>query len=879
MQRERQKRPKRRLIFQPLEPRAVLVADPLAMNIAPSFTEGADLSVLEDSGPRLIADWATDISPGDVAEVGQSVTFEVQTDRPELFAALPTISPLGVLAFEPKADASGIATVSLQLVDDGGTANGGADRSSVETFTITITPVNDRPTFDATDPPAVDEDTGAHTVKFWALFEPGAADELNQRGPIYEVVGISRPEMFAVLPKVSKTLGTLTYKLKPDAFGTTTIDVNVRDSGGAANGGVNTSAVQTFTLTVNGVNDPPQANPDFMTMSEDGRDATFQVLANDSILPDVDETLSITAIATPKYGTASIVAGGTRIQYTPPTNFVGRDSLEYTISDGNGGFDTATLTIDVLNRPDEIMVVAAGDGAAPEVVVANPASGQELFRFLAYNQKFRGGVRVATGDVTGDGAPDIITGAGPGGGPHVRVFDGVSGQPLSSPVGSFMAFSPFFTGGVFVASGDVNGDGLDDVIVSADEGGGPHVRVFSATDGAELMSFYAYAPNFAGGVRVAAADLNSDGLADIITGAGAGGGPHVRAISGQDGTTLKSFYAYDPAFTGGVYVAAGDVDGGGLEDIITGAGAGGGPHVRAFGGADNKIKANFFAYEGDYLGGVPVAVTSVNDADGLNGAKIIVGHGLRDDGQVRLFTRNGTLVSETDPLPNSDGAVSVAGSSFAIRGPGSDSDGITGIVITIGDSSPGSDVTFAEDPGFSFGAPVPITDADVDSLRAAVIARWELAGLDPRFARLFHFVEVHLTDLSSTLGYLDNNDIYLDSTFGAAASPFLVVDIDGNATVLQSDPAPSGWFIDPTPLDDAEFTASPDGSLVATAQEAIGKVDLVSVLSNLFGELLGVEPIDAFTISSSNPRNRSYPPGVRHPITPDQVDQIFADES
>src|SRR5262249_59785610 len=101
-------------------------------------------------------------------------------------------------------------------------------------------------------------------------------------------------------------------------------------------------------------------------------------------------------------------------------------------------------------------------------------------------------------------------------------------------------------------------------------------------NGALVFSFFAYDVNFTGGVFVAAGDVNGDGRADIITGAGASGGPHVKVFSGADLSLLHSFMAYDPAFRGGVRVAAGDVTGDGRADIITGAGAGGGPHVHAF---------------------------------------------------------------------------------------------------------------------------------------------------------------------------------------------------------------------------------------------------------------------------------------------------------
>jgi hypothetical protein len=80
------------------------------------------------------------------------------------------------------------------------------------------------------------------------------------------------------------------------------------------------------------------------------------------------------------------------------------------------------------------------------------------------------------------------------------------------------------------------------------------VRVFSGATGAELQSFFAYVSAFTGGVRVAAGDVDNDGFADIITGAGPGGGPHVRVLHGQTLAELRSFFAYVPAFTGGVFV-------------------------------------------------------------------------------------------------------------------------------------------------------------------------------------------------------------------------------------------------------------------------------------------------------------------------------------
>jgi hypothetical protein len=109
---------------------------------------------------------------------------------------------------------------------------------------------------------------------------------------------------------------------------------------------------------------------------------------------------------------------------------------------------------------------------------------------------------------------------------------------------------------VYVAAGDVNGDGYADIITGAGPGGGPHVRVFDGRNGTEVMGFFAYATAFMGGVRVAAGDVNGDGRADVITGAGPGGGPHVRVFDGATGAGIGSFFAYPGTFTGGVYVAS-----------------------------------------------------------------------------------------------------------------------------------------------------------------------------------------------------------------------------------------------------------------------------------------------------------------------------------
>jgi len=285
-------------------------------------------------------------------------------------------------------------------------------------------------------------------------------------------------------------------------------------------------------------------------------------------------------------------------------------------------------------------VIAIGPDArhAPVVkkITVNGQGGNDTIAFAAYRNNFTGGVRVAVGDVNGDGVADIITAPGAGMGSRVRVFDGVTG----SPVRSFLAFPGFFKGGVYVAAGDVNGDGKADIIVGPDQGAPPFVRIFDGASGNVLSSFFAYSPGFTGGVRVAAGDVDGDGKADIITAAGPGGGPHVKVFKGTNLNLLQSFFAYDANFLGGVYVAAGDVNGDGIADIVTGAGSGAGPHVKVFDGTSNTILLSFFAFDATFTGGVRVAAGDVN-GDGF--ADIITGAGPGGGPHVKVFDGHNNL--------------------------------------------------------------------------------------------------------------------------------------------------------------------------------------------------------------------------------------------
>jgi phosphodiesterase/alkaline phosphatase D-like protein len=270
--------------------------------------------------------------------------------------------------------------------------------------------------------------------------------------------------------------------------------------------------------------------------------------------------------------------------------------------------------------PNPVASVVAMGAGGKSLVKLLDASGALKKQFTAF-EGFDGSVSVAYGDLNGDGVKDIVAAAGRGGGPHVKVFDGLSGNVIAS----FFAYTSSFSGGVNVAVGDLNGDGKLELITGAGFGGGPHVKAFALNFNGgqatpqEIASFFAYDASFRGGVSVAVGDVDGDGAFDIITGAGAGGGPHVKAFgfgapASALGTIreLASFYAYDSKFSGGVSVASGNTDGLGADEIITGAGPGGGPHVKVFNRAtDGTVNAvsSFFAYDPNFRGGVEVGTT------------------------------------------------------------------------------------------------------------------------------------------------------------------------------------------------------------------------------------------------------------------------------
>ena len=304
-----------------------------------------------------------------------------------------------------------------------------------------------------------------------------------------------------------------------------------------------------------------------------------------------------------------------------------------------------------------VFAAGSGDGGPPTVTVY-AADGSVVVSFDAYEAEFTGGVRVSLADVTGDGQPDVVVAPGPGREPEVRVFNATTGALETA----FLAFEPTFLGGVNLATGRITGRTAADVVVAADEGGGPRVRVMDAVTGQASADFYGIDDaSFRGGARVATGDLNRDGVPDLIVAAGLGGGPRVAAYDGRSlngGTPVRlfnDFYAFEDTLRNGVTVAAGDVNGDGYADVIVGGGPGGGPRVAVFDGrsllgSQTVTVASFYAGDPTARGGVTVAA---KDLDGDNRADVIVGSG--PDGGDRVTAYLGAnLTAGGTPNPTLD---------------------------------------------------------------------------------------------------------------------------------------------------------------------------------------------------------------------------------
>lgn len=272
---------------------------------------------------------------------------------------------------------------------------------------------------------------------------------------------------------------------------------------------------------------------------------------------------------------------------------------------GNGTLPLIGLTI----VPASAVTVGSGPGVNGDSRLLDANNNGNIRQATVPFVGFNGGIRTASGDVNGDGTADLIVSAVTAQG-HVKAFSGVDGSLLAS----FFAFQGFL-GTVNIGAGDVNADGFDDILVVANGVSG-HTKAFSGKDGSLLASFLAY-PGFTGNTTVSGADFDLNGTAEIVTVAAVNG--HVK-VSNANGTLFTS--ASQPAFVssflavngfiGDVSVTAGDVSRDNVADIVLSTGAGTRGNVTVISGVNNSQLSAFSVLGPGAIGGASVALADVN---------------------------------------------------------------------------------------------------------------------------------------------------------------------------------------------------------------------------------------------------------------------------
>jgi hypothetical protein len=308
-----------------------------------------------------------------------------------------------------------------------------------------------------------------------------------------------------------------------------------------------------------------------------------------------------------------------------------------------------------VTRPP-VLVSSAGN---PTVQVYGfDATGNVSFSglsFTPFGANYRGTIRATSADVNGDGWVDYLFATGPGPAARVRIVDGATGTdllPTTSVLGGF-------GGGVFLAAGDIDGDGRAEVAISADAGGSPVVTVARVAQG--QLQYLSYIqvlhPLARSGVRVAMGDVNGDGRADLIASAGPGWSPVVRIYdgaalaSGQVRLQRPAFFAFDPAWRTGVNVTAGDLDGDGHAELMTSLDAGGLSLVRVWNGetADKalSLRLQFFANGWTDRSGIRLLA---RDVDGSGRTSLITAPASGSFAWLRVLRLNAASVLPLPPI-------------------------------------------------------------------------------------------------------------------------------------------------------------------------------------------------------------------------------------
>lgn len=345
-----------------------------SINDAPSFTPGGNqVRAFGTNTVQTVNPWATAVSAG--GGETQTLTFNVSNDNNGLFSAQPAISSAGVLTFTPTG-AAGMATVTVVLQDDGGTAGGGINSTAPVTFTITISPAGNPPTITTINPVTINEDAGLQTVNFSGVTDgaDGAQQAIAISASSSNPTLIPNPIVTYTSPAAT---GSLSFTPAANLSGTATITVTLVDSGIDLTPGTvdDVTTTTTFLVTVNPVNDSPTIdayplNPIPLVEDDGAIPLTFSGI---SAGPNETQTLAVTATSSnpllaldPSVTYASPAANAT-IQVNLIPDRSGSTTITVTVRDA--GLDGTLNTVDDATTTRSVVLNVAAVNDAPTIAV------------------------------------------------------------------------------------------------------------------------------------------------------------------------------------------------------------------------------------------------------------------------------------------------------------------------------------------------------------------------------------------------------------------------------------------------------------------------------------------------------------------------------